>query len=36
VQQFAGARGGVELHDGDTEMVKITTPELGSAARIVF
>ncbi len=33
----AGARGGVlELRDGDTAMVEITTPKLGSAARIVF
>jgi hypothetical protein len=33
----AGARGGVlELRDGDTAMVEITTPELEPAARIVF
>ncbi len=33
----AGARGGVlELRDGDTAMVEITTPELEAAARIVF
>jgi hypothetical protein len=33
----AGARGGVlELRDGDTAMVEITTPELDPAARIVF
>jgi len=33
----AGARGGVlELRDGDTAMVEITTPKLDPAARIVF
>lgn len=33
----AGARGGVlELRDGDTAMVEITTPELEPAARVVF
>ena len=33
----AGARGGVlEVRDGDTAMVEITTPELDSAARIIF
>ncbi len=33
----ASARGGVlELRDGDTAMVEITTPELDPAARIVF
>jgi hypothetical protein len=33
----AGARGGVlELRDGDTAMVEITTPALDPAARIVF
>lgn len=33
----AGARGGVlELRDGDTAMIEVTTPELGPAARIVF
>jgi len=32
-----GARGGVlELRDGGTAMVEITTPELDAAARIVF
>jgi hypothetical protein len=32
-----GARGGVlELRDGDTAMVEITTPELDPAARVVF
>lgn len=33
----AGARGGVlELRDGDTAMVEITTPSLDSATRIIF
>jgi hypothetical protein len=33
----AGARGGVlELRDGDTAVVEITSPELDPAARIVF
>ncbi len=33
----AGARGGVlELREGDTAMVEITTPELDPAARIIF
>lgn len=33
----AGARGGVvELRDGATAAVEITTPELDPAARIVF
>lgn len=33
----AGALGGVlELRDGDTAMVEITSPELQAAARIVF
>lgn len=33
----AGARGGVvELRDGATATVEITTPELDPAARIVF
>lgn len=33
----AGARGGVlELRDGHTAMVEITTPKLDPAARIVF
>lgn len=33
----AGARGGVlELPEGHTAMVEITTPELDSATRIVF
>ena len=33
----AGARGGVlELCDGDTAMVEITSPELPAAARIDF
>jgi hypothetical protein len=33
----AGARGGVlELRDGSTAMVEITSPKLDSAARIVF
>lgn len=33
----AGARGGVlELRDGGTALVEITTPELDAAARIVF
>jgi hypothetical protein len=33
----AGARGGVlEVRDGDAAMVEITTPELDSAARIIF
>jgi hypothetical protein len=33
----AGARGGVlEVRDGDTAMVEITTPELDPATRIVF
>jgi len=32
-----GARGSVlELRDGDTAMVEITTPKLGPSARIVF
>ena len=32
-----GARGGVlEVRDGDTAMVEITTPELHSAGRIIF
>lgn len=33
----AGAHGGVlELRDGDTAMVEITTPTLDAAARVVF
>jgi hypothetical protein len=33
----AGARGGVlELRRGDTAMIEVTDPELGSAARIIF
>lgn len=33
----AGARGGVlEMRDGNTAMVEITTPELDAAARVVF
>jgi hypothetical protein len=33
----AGARGGVlEIRDGDTAMIEVTKPELGSAARIIF
>jgi hypothetical protein len=33
----AGTRGGVlELRDGDTAVVEITSPELDPAARIVF
>lgn len=33
----AGARGGVlELRDGATAMVEITTPDMDPAARIVF
>jgi hypothetical protein len=33
----AGARGGVlEVRDGGTAMVEITTPKLDPAARIVF
>jgi hypothetical protein len=33
----AGARGGVlELRDGDTAMVEITSPEFDPAARIIF
>jgi hypothetical protein len=33
----AGARGGVlEMRDGDTAMIEITTPKLDPAARIIF
>jgi hypothetical protein len=33
----ASARGGIlELRNGDTAMIEVTTPELGPAARIVF
>lgn len=33
----AGARGGVlEMRDGDTALIEITTPELDPAARIIF